>query len=58
MEKLNKKMKLNNYFEEFSFGDINVYRLELLMEIVVKKNLNGKQCAISMDSFHKQTIFL
>jgi hypothetical protein len=57
MENSIKKRKITDYFEEFSYSEVNPYRLELLMELIAKKNLSGKKCSLSMDSFKKQTLF-
>jgi hypothetical protein len=56
MENSKKKIKMSNYFNELRFVEVDDRRLELLMEIVSKNNLEGKKCALSMDSFKQHTI--
>jgi hypothetical protein len=48
---------MSNYFNELRFVEVDDRRLELLMEIVSKNNLEGKKCALSMDSFKEHKFF-
>jgi hypothetical protein len=53
-----KKMKSSNNFNEFRFGETTNDRLELLMEVLLKYNLNGKKFWMNVNSFLKQSVFL
>jgi hypothetical protein len=57
MENLNKKLKISNYFNEFSFQETNDDRIKLLMEVILKFNLKGKKFALCVDSFVQQSVF-
>jgi hypothetical protein len=57
MNNSNKKMKVSNYFTEFRFGESTDYRMELLMEVISKYNLNGNFFSMNVDSFGKTTAF-
>jgi hypothetical protein len=57
MENLNKKNKKSNYFNELCYGEVDEHRIELLMELTLQKNLNGKKCSLCLDSFVKKSMF-
>jgi hypothetical protein len=55
-QKLNLK-KWKNYFNELCYGEVDEHRIELLMELILQKKLNGKNFSLCVDSFIKKSLF-
>jgi hypothetical protein len=48
---------MSEYYKCFDYGECGDDRIKLLMEIVLRKNLSGRKCALNADSVHSSTIF-
>jgi hypothetical protein len=57
MENSIKRLKINNYFSEFTFGETKEENIKLLCEVIFKNNMKGKKISLSLDSFRKQSVF-
>jgi hypothetical protein len=58
MENLNKKIKLSNYFTEFTYEESNEERIKLLMEVILQNNLKGKKKILIRRFLRKTSVFL
>jgi hypothetical protein len=59
MENSSKKMKtdVKTYLDEFRFGETKDDRLPLLMQVIIKFNLQGQKFSLNVDSIKKSSIY-